>query len=222
MSDHTISNAAGWMSCGAFEKDTSPPGPAAQSGTLVHSLVEEGLDGVGPLPSTKEGKLAHNALYWLSANLLERWAEEAYAIDAGGSVRVLGRRIGRRYKEHGATDADLCGSADVVGPGVVVDVKTGREASYEKHEAQMRLLGYCAAKAQGTDRVRLVVLHVTQWGCNPHEREIDALDLGAIEHEIQMARNLPKEPRPGVWCEKAYCGARPRCPAYLQRKMGAA
>jgi hypothetical protein len=227
MSERTASSADGWMNCGMWTKDSGPKGPAAFFGDDIHKIVECTLadDPLGlPKMTPRHYRVSTLALEWLNdkKNIqVVPTPEPAYAIAPSGEVRLLGTRIARKYKEHGATDEDICGSADVVSDGVCIDLKTGREASWEKHEAQMRILGYCVAKKQNVDRVRCVVLHVTEKGAVPYERELDALDLGAIGHELKTARELPKEPRVGPWCEKSYCGSRATCPAYL-RMRGAA
>jgi hypothetical protein len=214
--------------------DNTPPGRAAEYGQRFHDAIAGVVDpAVKPLAIKGTEwllKRLKHATAWLDAQTFHSMpeAEVAFAYDWNTDTsRVVGKNIGRRYKQHGKTDDEIAGSADfvVVLPGLVVvyDWKTGRAVT-DSVWPQMEMLGVMAARAYGVERVELRPLHVTDYGIEDGmRRELGAEDLRRVADGIRRNVGAIADawPEPGDHCDGEYCPARDACGLYqANRKAG--
>lgn len=213
--------------------DNTPPGRAAEYGQRFHDAIAGVVD-PAVVPMAIKGtkwlldRLNH-ATAWLDAQDFPTapQAEVAFAYDwSTGTSRVIGKNIGRKYRQHGKTDDEIAGSADfVVREGGVVHVydwKTGKAVT-DSVWPQMEWLGLFAARAYGVESVVLRPLHVTDYGIEDGmRRELDANDLRRVTEGIRRDVGAIADawPEPGEHCDGEWCPARGACGLYQIRKAG--
>jgi CRISPR/Cas system-associated exonuclease Cas4 (RecB family) len=149
-------------------------------------------------------------------------AEVAFAVDlAAMTGRELGRSIGRLYKEHGQTDAEIGATADLVwmlveenDRVVVCDLKTGMYGRVSDHRDQLMAQALGAMKAYGAEKARLMVIHARP-GEEPSYDWKDVEDFEVEAWAMEMAAIVDKvsesKPTPGAHCAD-YCPALAACP----------
>lgn len=212
------------------------PGRDATRGLSLHEFVrllkEQGLEAA--LAATPEQWRA-DALALDFSRFPGDWeayaAEVAYGYDPGMDVgRELGRNIGRAYREHGLTDDEVPGTADLVGVTedavVVLDWKFGaRRATPARDNKQLRFLALAAARAYGKERAHVGLLLHPEGGTPYFDTaELDSLDLDAMGDELRAlerarvaalealdAGTIPPPTVEGEHCR--YCPAFANCPA---------
>lgn len=153
-------------------------------------------------------------------------SEVAWALDLDtGEGRILGYRIGRAYKEHGARDGiDFCGSADLAwfattfaheGYLIVIDLKSGFEGTVEDHKPQLMSNAAALASALGARGAILQVLHLFNGEVRWDTQIIEDYELEEHVHVLQQRRRETPtaEPVPGPHCRERYCTAIDACPA---------
>lgn len=204
---------------------------AADKGNLFHAAVAGIVDPEIQVTSLKGTewllKRLTKASAWLDAQAFPSppVAEIAFAFDwSTGTSRVLGKNIGRKYRQHGKTDDEIAGSADFLvvhdGTVTVYDWKTGKAVT-ESVWPQMEWLGLFAARAYGATRAVLRPIHVTDFGIEDGlVRELDASGLARVAESIRrdVAAIPDSWPEPGPHCEDQWCPARKHCALYNQRK----
>lgn len=210
--------------------DDSPPGRAAVDGQKFHDAIAGVVDPeVKPLAIKGTKWLLdrlNRATAWLDAQnfLSAPEAEVAFAFDwSTGTSRVLGKNIGRKYRQAGKTDDEIAGSADFVIrlPDVVhvYDWKTGRAVT-DSVWPQMEWLGLFAARAYGVSRAIVRPLHVTDYGIEDGmQREVD-LERVARDIRKNVGAIADAWPEPGEHCDREWCPARGGCALYHIRKAG--
>lgn len=204
---------------------------AAEQGNQFHAAVAAIIDTdiqYGAVRGTKWllDRL-NQATRWLDAQEFNNppSAEVAFAYDpATGKSRILGKNIGRKYREAGKADHEIAGSADfvVVESGLVTtwDWKSGRAVN-DTVWPQMEMLGLMAARAYDAERVVLRPLHVTDYGVEDSMvREMGPDELDALAERIKrdVAAIPDSWPEPGPHCDEQWCPSRKFCVAYQDMK----
>ncbi len=212
---------------------------AANFGIAVHRAAELlALWGTAPLDAIAEHyglhgselKRFHLTVGWVADFIRgerEQWsfaaAEVAFAVDPFvDESRILEQDGPRDYSR--ARPAELCGTADlvtVVGEQLIVsDYKTGRYkmGADPSADAQMRALGYAAARAYGYDSVEVRLLNVDEGGVRMTRRLLDVIDLATIRLELLgVVRDTGEvhnpTPKPGSHCAQQWCPIASVCPA---------
>lgn len=152
-------------------------------------------------------------------------AEISFAYDPEtGKARLLKLKKKRGYREAGAKDHELCGTADVLvrGPAPrLYDWKTGNPAYLKPAatNAQLWLLGLAAAELEGAASIGVGLAFVWDDGSiSPDLADYSTQDLDGIAAtlaELHDRRHLPIEPVKGSHCE--WCPCLKTCPAQQQR-----
>ncbi len=209
------------------------PNDAMYVGNAVHKLAEWYLTGqpcdvVQACAAEKAKDVDRVSRLWAT---LGEWlpgrfgegtlSEAAYAYcPMTDSGRLLGFGIGRQYRQHGQTEDELAGTADMVVFGddavVVYDFKTGR-SSADSYRWQLRLLGLAAARHHRRSRAVVRVIKVGETEIDDSWEEVlDASDLDDVREEaVRVWLEVPiAEAKPGNWCESHYCRAREKCAGY--------
>lgn len=207
---------------------------AAEKGQRFHDAIACVVDEDIPKPTGIKGTgwlldRMKVATAWLDSQTFPTrlHAELAFAYDPEtGAGRILGKNIGRRYKEHGQKPHELAGSADFLfvheGTVYVYDWKTGKSVT-DSVWAQMEWLGLFAARAHGVEHVVLRPLHVTDYGIEDSMvQELFASQLAMIAADIRrdVAAIPDSWPEPGPHCDEHWCPTRKSCGLYQIRKAG--
>lgn len=220
----TASKAALAMRClyWAREDVTLPAEEANEAmarGSAIHAAIATTLLG-GTTPEWPEQVARASGVFHATmraAGATARvYVEPAYSW-AGGGARFLGENIERKYREHGALEGSVCGSADLL----VVAGRVGWQADWKasngwddfntRYGDQNRTLAAMAASAFGLDTVHVATVNVDS-DAAPEWKTLDAFDLAetgawldALPAAIEKAA-----PQPGQHCDR--CPARTTCP----------
>lgn len=155
--------------------------------------------------------------------------EVAIAIhEVTGDVRILGFDIDRKYKEHGATDEEICGSVDIVswvnGELVVYDWKFGWNRKLSRYKnPQIRTYAAALSKLLNLSYVVTCLVVVNEDGVFPYietvpREECDEIIRGLLDLNTELTLGDP-QPRPGPHCGEKYCSLRATCPALNEVAM---
>jgi len=199
---------------------------ASSDGTRLHEVLAarvaylRGEAADGPVATEDEADWSDIVLEhhpWLTSHV----SEVAYAYDADGRGRLLGRNLGRAY-DVGPTE--IAGTADYVrvdeaaGVVEVADLKTGRaDVTHPSENLQLALLALSVASWHGVTMVRVGIL-AAPMGSTPWVtwHELGPLDLlhaaARIRRLVEAVEAAKTTPKYGVggWC--GYCPARRACP----------
>lgn len=230
---HRLTASRVWLSahCTAFLNDFAvwdeTSGPAAQTGNAIHRAIElEGTTGDANLTSLavefalapyQIKKLRASYAHWVnwaSNQDRSRWEHETgFALDPwAANARPLQMKGARDYS--GATEDDVCGSADIIETGdalAVMDVKTGRWLDDPAESEQLLTLALAAKLAHGRrGPVKAALLKVNEEGVTPLWTEYDEFRLE--EHRLSLAERLDEArgnpmPNPGEWCRRCPCSS---------------
>lgn len=193
---------------------------AAEQGKILHARAENYLLGKPYVHSSHDGGDGRTDTRW---EALRKWldgvrtnttvAEVSYAWDpTTGKGRITGSN--RAYV--GIRAGEICGTADLVDPGVtpilVCDFKSG-QLNISAAEMQLSTLAVMAADVYGVDSVRITIVHVDNV-LTEYTRVLTAVDLAAhagLLHQWITEAELSK-PTPGPHCSEMYCPHISFCP----------
>ncbi|NUQ01215.1 MAG: PD-(D/E)XK nuclease family protein, partial [Armatimonadetes bacterium] len=177
------------------------PGYATRIGDLVHRALQEGLRGVAELarldPLLPQDRLAE------AAGLVEGFHE---TLEFAPFRNAIARELPVRWTDGSGLGVELRGTADLVGDDWVLDYKTGRHASKERHRFQL----WAYAQALGVSQAYVADLRAARLLHYPAEELATAgQEAAALLAEMQAGRF---EPRPDAQRCQA-CEYRQLCPA---------
>lgn len=209
--------------------DQSPPGEAAQTGTVVHSMIEMHLSGE-PIENAVSMELADvdkaNKMYrrwsawWDEFKGDKLWFPEVvflYDVPTG-SVRVAEAGWHKEGRPRKPTEIPAVVDALTVadGKGYAIDWKTGKlgNTTAARSNWQLILAALCVHKFFGVMEVEVALGWIRQikdpfLDCQTHT----AMDLWDWEETLRENCEAIKDsaPNPGGWCWK--CPGRSNCPA---------
>lgn len=227
----TLLDACAWWAREDVQAPAEPPNEYMDRGNAFHALVESGGDVSREEFASLSPEDAAIVLNWWEAWIASEWAkvpwrhEVAFAYDpATDTARELTTGGHRDYSL--AQPGELVGTADLVhvdrtaGLVWVPDIKTGAQrdlAPIAEHQ-QLRFLALAAARANGLDAARIVLLPVDDDGVRPEAHDLDAFDLAdeAAKASARMARIPTARPTPGGHCTR--CPAVTVCPEAAERQ----
>ncbi len=239
MSKASIARWCAWWAQPGLDLPWDPPGPPARFGNAFHAGASAHVNGVRltehdvaalarklELDADGEARLAVMLAGWIQRNPTlgaDGWQSEvALALDpVAGTARVLGRDIGRGYKQAGLRSTEIPGAVDLLsveGELVVVrDIKTGNAENVDNvaDNGQLNGLALAAARAFGATRARVELEFVDGEGASTiYAHELDAFDLDAISAEFAdiWARMHDPKPVPVAGAHCRWCPARTICP----------
>ena len=229
-------NHCAWWARPEVPQDLDRPNEYRNFGLAVHDALEVLRLGGSPdlvaIAGARELTAAQRLAFPRAVDALQEYrvplfaeSELAWAIDLDmGMGRVLGRNIGRAYKEHGARDGiDFCGSADLVWWGTstahreyihVLDLKSGYEGLVEDHKPQLMSNAAGIASAWGARGAILEVLHLFNGEVKIDTQIVEDYELEAHIGVLQARRRETPNatPVPGPHCSEKYCTAVGSCP----------
>ncbi len=204
---------------------------SAEMGNAFHEAMFANLMGGKPVGLWTKWftDRAGFAYRWLDEHRhIPMLGEVALALNpAKGTARALGINIGRKYKEHGSTDDELCCSLDIMHyDGFTVSVDDWKSGQFVGDEVwhQLRGQGVAAMLVTGAEQARLRVLHATPEGV---KERVQYMDIPAMQAELDaIAKRLEgiedSWPTPSAACDDSYCPARDNCKAYQATKQRSA
>jgi hypothetical protein len=211
----------------------------AARGTEIHAFVDEALrySRDEALARVSDDNRAVCAAINVDHLPVDAEHEVALAVNvACGTVRFLGRNIGRRYGEllpsEIPTSIDVLGrdKSDPAGKAYVLDYKTGfRDVEPPHRNAQLRFQALAVARWMCVSQVRVGIVTFDDDGEPVYKTDdIDAFDLDDIEQEARhtyqaaVAAVGSQSVRIGPWCR--YCPARmvscPAMRAFVEMTLG--
>jgi hypothetical protein len=185
-------------------------GSAAVAGTKFHRIAECYVRGIEPdvkMPKPLSSAWPHMR-DWIDAHREGLRSEVAYGCDLASAFVHEVAAAGRAYP---ALPNWAYGTADLVTPDSVDDIKTGREK--DDDIAQLRLLVAIRMKADGLDVCNGRLLYVGEYGIKPVAVRLNLADMEAELATLRiLSRDIPEAwPQPGAWCYGSWCPVRSRC-----------
>lgn len=207
--------------------DQSAPGEAADTGSLIHSLIERHFTGCDlrtglPLADQKKAdKVFARWLKWWDGYAAGRvfWSEVAFLYDVKtGKARVpdAGWQEDGRPRGPNELVAIVDAFTIVDGRGILIDWKTGAiaNATPAKSNAQLQVAALCLQSMFGVHEVEASLGWLRQIkDPNLDTAVYDALDLADFQKILRenCAGIATAEPNRGDWCWR--CPGKRTCPA---------
>lgn len=194
---------------------------AATRGTQIHDAIHRllstgdiGADALS-MPEADQRSVSGAAAWALAESEAcgrPLTTEVAYELSRDGTVRVLG--TGREAYGQ-AKPGTICGTADLVIPGKVVDWKTGEHGAYA---AEPQMLALAAMAIGDRDSTEWQAVYLPEHG-EPRvlrSGEVTQAEAVAIRAGLFEAYDAAQgsEPTPGEHCSGMYCPLVGKCPAY--------